>query len=167
MAVPRYRWAAVDEFRDRTNALAELESWWASASRDPVNLYGRRRVGKSWLFRRLAHGKPAVVLVAERAATGPQLTRMAAQLADVLGVRPALDDVADLFEVLGTRYGAGDGSTTFNIPDLRGRIAVGPCTHTDVNALGDATSTATQRPPGRNSARQLLWPIPLSVWDTK
>lgn len=114
MAVPRYRWAAVDEFRDRTNALAELESWWASASRDPVNLYGRRRVGKSWLFRRLAHGKPAVVLVAERAATGPQLTRMAAQLADVLGVRPALDDVADLFEVL---YDLGTGGKVLVVVD--------------------------------------------------
>jgi phage-related tail fiber protein len=26
----------------------------------------------------------------------------------------------DLFDVIGERYGAGDGSTTFNLPDLRG-----------------------------------------------
>ena len=26
---------------------------------------------------------------------------------------------------MGTNYGAGDGSTTFNLPDLRGRVAVG------------------------------------------
>lgn len=32
---------------------------------------------------------------------------------------------AALFAVLGTYYGAGDGSTTFNLPDLRGRTAVG------------------------------------------
>lgn len=31
----------------------------------------------------------------------------------------------DLFNVLGTTYGAGDGSTTFNLPDARGRAPVG------------------------------------------
>lgn len=30
-----------------------------------------------------------------------------------------------LFATIGTQYGAGDGSTTFNLPDLRGRVAVG------------------------------------------
>ncbi|USZ80548.1 tail fibers protein [Serratia phage MQ-4] len=32
---------------------------------------------------------------------------------------------ATLFAVIGTTYGAGDGSTTFNLPDLRGRVAGG------------------------------------------
>ena len=32
---------------------------------------------------------------------------------------------ATLFGILGTTYGAGDGSTTFNIPDLRGRVIAG------------------------------------------
>lgn len=32
---------------------------------------------------------------------------------------------ADLFAILGTTYGAGDGSTTFNIPDLRGSVIIG------------------------------------------
>jgi len=32
---------------------------------------------------------------------------------------------ANLFAVIGTTYGAGDGSTTFNVPDLRGRVAAG------------------------------------------
>lgn len=32
---------------------------------------------------------------------------------------------AALFAVLGTTYGAGDGSTTFNVPDLRGRVIAG------------------------------------------
>jgi microcystin-dependent protein len=32
---------------------------------------------------------------------------------------------AALFAVLGTTYGSGDGSTTFNIPDLRGRVVAG------------------------------------------
>jgi microcystin-dependent protein len=30
-----------------------------------------------------------------------------------------------LFGALGTTYGAGDGTTTFNVPDLRGRVAFG------------------------------------------
>ena len=32
---------------------------------------------------------------------------------------------ADLFEAIGETYGAGDGSTTFNVPDLKGRAVVG------------------------------------------
>lgn len=32
---------------------------------------------------------------------------------------------ATLFSVIGTTYGVGNGSTTFNIPDLRGRVAAG------------------------------------------
>jgi microcystin-dependent protein len=32
---------------------------------------------------------------------------------------------ADLFAVIGTTFGAGDGTTTFNLPDLRGRLLVG------------------------------------------
>lgn len=32
---------------------------------------------------------------------------------------------AALFAAIGTTYGAGDGSTTFNVPDLRGRVTAG------------------------------------------
>lgn len=32
---------------------------------------------------------------------------------------------ADLFTALGTAFGVGDGSTTFNLPDLRGRAPIG------------------------------------------
>lgn len=32
---------------------------------------------------------------------------------------------AELFSVIGTAFGSGNGSTTFNIPDLRGRVGVG------------------------------------------
>ncbi len=34
-------------------------------------------------------------------------------------------DFGELFAVLGTTYGIGDGSTTFNMPDLRGRVVAG------------------------------------------
>jgi microcystin-dependent protein len=32
---------------------------------------------------------------------------------------------ADLFTAISTTYGTGDGSTTFNLPDLRGRVVAG------------------------------------------
>lgn len=32
---------------------------------------------------------------------------------------------ADLFTAIGTTFGIGDGSTTFNLPDYRGRVAAG------------------------------------------
>lgn len=44
---------------------------------------------------------------------------------------------AALFAAIGTTYGAGDGTTTFNLPDLRTRVAAGlNSTVTEFNALG-------------------------------
>lgn len=34
-------------------------------------------------------------------------------------------DYAALFSVIGTTYGTGDGSTTFNLPDMQGRVPIG------------------------------------------
>lgn len=42
---------------------------------------------------------------------------------------------AALFAVIGTGYGVGDGSTTFNLPDLQGRVIVG---HKSTDAAFDA-----------------------------
>jgi microcystin-dependent protein len=56
---------------------------------------------------------------------------------------------ASLFTAIGTLHGAGDGSTTFNVPDMRGRVAVGKGTHTDVNLVGKTdpvASVANRRP---------------------
>lgn len=44
---------------------------------------------------------------------------------------------SDLFDLIGTTYGAGDGSTTFNIPDKRGKVGVGyNSSNTNFNVLG-------------------------------
>lgn len=44
---------------------------------------------------------------------------------------------ATLFSAIGTTYGAGDGSTTFNIPNLTARVAVGYDSSTvDYNMVG-------------------------------
>lgn len=95
-----FEFAALDEFVNRVDDLAAMERWWSSQDRNALNLYGRRRVGKSWLFRRFAHGKPATILVAERLAPGSQLKRLAGQLESAFGVRPQIDDVGELFRLL-------------------------------------------------------------------
>lgn len=48
----------------------------------------------------------------------------------------------ELYDVILTTYGSGDGSTTFNVPDLRGRIPFGKAfSSTEVNLLtGEAIS---------------------------
>jgi len=47
---------------------------------------------------------------------------------------------ASLFAVIGTANGAGDGSTTFNLPDLRDRFAIGT---SDAKALGSIGGEAS------------------------
>lgn len=51
---------------------------------------------------------------------------------------------ADLFAILGTTYGAGDGSTTFNVPNLKGRVPVGlDSTQTEFDARGETGGAKT------------------------
>jgi microcystin-dependent protein len=62
---------------------------------------------------------------------------------------------ADLFAVVGTTYGAGDGSSTFNLPDLRDRFAVGSGTTYSAGATGGAathTLTEAEMPAHTHSA---------------
>lgn len=101
MAFSQYEWPLIDRFLDRQAELARLEQWWRGEDRTPLSVYGRRRVGKSWLLRRFAHGKPAVLLTAERLAPGAQLSRFAEQLAPLNGgITPDLPDPATLLRTL-------------------------------------------------------------------
>ncbi len=49
---------------------------------------------------------------------------------------------ANLFAKIGTTYGAGDGSTTFNVPNLTGRVAVGKdsSTFASLGSMGGSAS---------------------------
>ena len=96
MAHDRYEWPLVDQFVNRTDELAALQNWWEDTTPEPMAILGRRRVGKSWLFRRFAHMKAAEILVAEQLTSGAMLHRFADQLTPRLGVRPSLPDVATL-----------------------------------------------------------------------
>ena len=53
---------------------------------------------------------------------------------------------ATLFGVIGTTFGSGDGSTTFNVPDLSGRVPLGvSSTHLLGSTGGSETVTLTEQ----------------------
>lgn len=62
----------------------------------------------------------------------------------------------ELFSVIGTTYGAGDGSTTFNIPDFKGRFPIGvgaisPGDSAAENYWGGATAGSVNVPLGQRA----------------
>lgn len=95
-----YLWEPRELFVNRADDLARLEDWWEHPTRDAMGLIGRRRVGKSWLFRRFADGKPAIILVADRLLLNTQMARFAETLEAHLGFRPELRSVAELIRIL-------------------------------------------------------------------
>ena len=59
---------------------------------------------------------------------------------------------SDLFKIIGTTYGAGNSNTTFTLPDMRGRFAMGAGTGTGLNSSGSGAisgSTQTARTVGQ------------------
>lgn len=51
---------------------------------------------------------------------------------------------ASLFATIGTTYGTGDGATTFNLPDLRGKVPVGKdSTQAEFDVLGETGGAKT------------------------
>lgn len=51
---------------------------------------------------------------------------------------------ANLFDMIGTTFGAGDGSTTFALPDMRGRVPVGrDAAQTEFDVLGEKGGSKT------------------------
>lgn len=51
---------------------------------------------------------------------------------------------ADLFALIGTTYGAGNGTTTFTLPNLKGRVPVGrDSTQTEFDSLAETGGAKT------------------------
>lgn len=53
------------------------------------------------------------------------------------------DTYADLFAIIGSSYGNGNGTTTFNVPDLQSRVPVGLSSETEFNTLGKTGGAKT------------------------
>lgn len=64
---------------------------------------------------------------------------------------------SELFAAIGTIYGAGDGSTTFNVPDLRGYFLRGDG-GTNSAAMGTAQGDAIRNITGRIAFRPAVFP---------
>ena len=73
----------------------------------------------AWDIISFSDGIPAGVIMAWGASSAP------ANWLICDGAAVSRSIYASLFNAIGTTYGVGDGSTTFNLPDLRGRVPVG------------------------------------------
>lgn len=71
------------------------------------------------LFARSSVFVPVGAVVAYGSSTAPK------GWLSCLGQEVYRGDYPDLFAVIGTTYGAGNGTTTFNLPNLAGRVVVG------------------------------------------
>lgn len=65
-------------------------------------------------------------------------------LCDGVAVSRTSPTYSGLYASIGTTWGIGDGSTTFNLPDLRGRVLVGQHTgQTEFDTLGETGGART------------------------
>ena len=63
---------------------------------------------------------------------------------------------ADLFGIVGTTYGAGDGSSTFNLPDLQDNVAMGKSGTKALASTGGANTVAASGTIGGSTANATL-----------
>ena len=63
---------------------------------------------------------------------------------------------ADLFAIVGTTYGSGDGSTTFNVPDLQDNVAVGKSGTKNLASTGGANTVSSTGNVGGSTANATL-----------
>lgn len=112
--------------REMAGMLREIRSRIARLERNTVRPMSRRGAGG-----------PAGSIVWSAAASPPD----GALAMDGAAVSRAT--YARLFAAIGTTYGAGDGSTTFNLPNIAGRVIVAQSSDTEFAALGQVGGTKT------------------------
>jgi len=61
-----------------------------------------------------------------------------------------------LFAIVGTTYGAGDGSSTFNVPDLQDNVAVGKSNNKSLGSTGGANTVTSTGNVGGSTANASL-----------
>ena len=117
-----YEFELQGRFRDRADERATMEAWYERENDGrALTLHGRRRAGKSWLFRAFAHGKDADIFVASTRALADQLHGFARQLAGD-AEQPVLPDLETFLRVLYRR--ARDERRLAVIDELPNLIAV-------------------------------------------
>jgi len=84
-----------------------------------------------WDIISLSDGIPAGVIMAWGSTTAP------ANWLICDGSAVSRSTYASLFSAIGTTYGSGNGTTTFNLPDLRGRVPVGKNSEGTLSTLGN------------------------------
>ena len=72
---------------------------------------------------------------------------------------------ADLFAIVGTTYGAGDGSSTFGLPDLQDNVAVGKSNNKALASTGGANTVAATGNIGGSTANASLTEAQLASHD--
>jgi len=63
---------------------------------------------------------------------------------------------ATLFGIIGTTYGSGDGSTTFNVPDLQDNVAVSKSGTKNLGSTGGANTVTSTGNVGGSTANATL-----------
>ena len=63
---------------------------------------------------------------------------------------------ATLFGIIGTTYGAGNGSTTFNVPDLQDNVAVSKSNNKNLGSTGGANTVTSTGNVGGSTANATL-----------
>ena len=63
---------------------------------------------------------------------------------------------ADLFAIVGTTYGSGDGSSTFNVPDLQDNVAMGKSGTKALASTGGANTVTSTGNVGGSTANATL-----------
>jgi len=72
---------------------------------------------------------------------------------------------ADLFAIVSTTYGTGDGSSTFNVPDLQDNVAVGKSNNKALASSGGANTVASTGNIGGSTANATLTESQLASHD--
>ena len=74
---------------------------------------------------------------------------------------------AALFAIVGTTYGAGDGSSTFNVPDLQDNVAVGKSNNKALASTGGANTVDSTGNVGGSTANATLSTAQLALTHTQ
>ena len=72
---------------------------------------------------------------------------------------------ADLFAIVGTTYGTGDGSSTFGLPDLQDNVAVGKSNNKALASTGGANTVTSTGNVGGSTANATLTEAQLASHD--